>query len=993
MIRLIQLTVAFSLFLLVAGPVAGRDYFVDQKHPQADDKNAGAEDKPFKTIQPAVDTAKPGDTIWVKQGDYQEQVRISTSGTMDRPITLSAWKDDRVRIGYPPRPLPSEGAWKPIGGNKPAASPSRSFQITLNQDVPEDFLVLLDGKPIVTWMKDAPPGDEKVNQATYRKADRTLMFNSNGIDPSTLGRFEYGRRPGSNVEYSFFHVENTANWWVIRRMEFSWQNQGLRMFGNNCIVEECFFYRCYGCGLGIHGRTDIVRRCNFYRCGTAIGASGAGPAHLLEENMIVECGQKNEDNILIVDLPDACMSDMGGGPTCFKGTSLGMNFVYNIVADNPYGCGWYADCANVQSCRIVGNAFWDNPGSGMYNEACVHDTLTQGNCFYRNKAFSSVCARWSVIDNLFIEAGVEWYNMDLNPICDAFNLLRRNAFVDPGYGYLSEYGQGWGTMAFPEVFHGCVVDYNRVWARPDAVLIIDGGEGKRYKTLDEIGKEFYWEKHGQVLPYDSKRDNAQTAAGAMGGSVVTFRVPWGKFSNEARPMLANRHGACRWPGAALSANTGDEPNFFWHIGDGNDDPALLWGGYAPFAYHQFRQPLSCGEQLDQNHGCRWYLDAEPRYRGDPDGSLAKKISTSHRPWLERMMRATGDPWLVMEGLDPDKMLPQGVGYWSPRLAAVEGARITIAMKLRGKDIVSTDKGSPVVWLEFTNETGQHRQRAFLVGKDEQGKAHHEEFTAGTFDWKELKDTIVAPKGAIRMSLFFGMLPCKGQVDFDDIDIKTASEAGVPVQQILAPRLPLKRIRESFPVDLSTVANRALADDVDNDGKGGWTDQGADADMRALATGKREFGGVPFNILPGPQSVVVLKSSNRKVGVLPDKVNIPVGRKFDTIFFLHAGAWVGGKEYFHYVIHYADGKDVTLPVNQTNFADWVADPVVRFPNETGTFSTVAQTVKVPRFHQGSIYRMEWSSPVDRRAVEIKSIEFVGNGSTVPVLLGITGVLEW
>jgi hypothetical protein len=38
-------------------------------------------------------------------------------------------------------------------------------------------------------------------------------------------------------------------------------------------------------------------------------------------------------------------------------------------------------------------------------------------------------------------------------------------------------------------------------------------------------------------------------------------------------------------------------------------------------------------------------------------------------------------------------------------------------------------------------------------------------------------------------------------------------------------------------------------------------------------------------------------------------------------------------------------------------------------------------------------MEWSAPTDRRAVEIKSIEFVGNGSTVPVLLGITGVTEW
>jgi len=32
-------------------------------------------------------------------------------------------------------------------------------------------------------------------------------------------------------------------------------------------------------------------------------------------------------------------------------------------------------------------------------------------------------------------------------------------------------------------------------------------------------------------------------------------------------------------------------------------------------------------------------------------------------------------------------------------------------------------------------------------------------------------------------------------------------------------------------------------------------------------------------------------------------------------------------------------------------------------------------------------------MDRRPVEIRSIEFAGNGTTVPILLGITGVIEW
>ena len=265
------------------------------------------------------------------------------------------------------------------------------------------------------------------------------------------------------------------------------------------------------------------------------------------------------------------------------------------------------------------------------------------------------------------------------------------------------------------------------------------------------------------------------------------------------------------------------------------------------------------------------------------------------------------------------------------------------MKIRGKDLEWSEKGSPAVWLEFTNETGQKRQRAFVVGRDEQGTMHHEEFTKGNYDWKEVKETITAPEGAIRMALFFGVLPCKGQLNFDDINIKTASAPGVIRREILGPRMPLARIRDTFFVDLSKVANRALADEIDNDGKGGWTDQGPNCDMRELQTGKRTFGGIPFDILPAPKSVVVLKSAMREPAGMPEKATILVGRKADTLFFLHSAGWFSA---FKYVIHYADGKDVEIPVNSTNMIDWVSEPVDRFPNEVGTFTTVAETVKVP-----------------------------------------------
>ena len=122
---------------LVASSAFAAQIVVARNDPKADDKNPGTEARPLKTIQAAVDKAQPGDTIWVKAGNYEEPVMIDKSATMARPIVLSAWKDDRVRIGYVPRPLPTEGKWEPIPGSK-------SWQIKLAADVPEDFLVLLD---------------------------------------------------------------------------------------------------------------------------------------------------------------------------------------------------------------------------------------------------------------------------------------------------------------------------------------------------------------------------------------------------------------------------------------------------------------------------------------------------------------------------------------------------------------------------------------------------------------------------------------------------------------------------------------------------------------------------------------------------------------------------------------------------------------------------------------------------------------------------------
>jgi hypothetical protein len=123
---------------------------------------------------------------------------------------------------------------------------------------------------------------------------------------------------------------------------------------------------------------------------------------------------------------------------------------------------------------------------------------------------------------------------------------------------------------------------------------------------------------------------------------------------------------------------------------------------------------------------------------------------------------------------------------------------------------------------------------------------------------------------------------------------------------------------------------------------------------------------------------------------PVKAVIPFNKKVDTLFFLHSAAWFGE---FKYVLHYADGKDVTITMDSKNMTDWAAEPKASFPAEEGTYTTVAETVPNPQFKHGSFYRTEWSAPSDRRAVELKSIEFINSGDCIPILIAITGVIEW
>ena len=83
----------------LAGHVRAATYVVDQAAPGTADTNPGTEEKPFKTVQRAAGVTKPGDTVYVMAGRYDERVKVQAGGTEGKPVTFVAMPRRLATVG------------------------------------------------------------------------------------------------------------------------------------------------------------------------------------------------------------------------------------------------------------------------------------------------------------------------------------------------------------------------------------------------------------------------------------------------------------------------------------------------------------------------------------------------------------------------------------------------------------------------------------------------------------------------------------------------------------------------------------------------------------------------------------------------------------------------------------------------------------------------------------------------------------------------------
>ncbi len=207
--------------------------------------------------------------------------------------------------------------------------------------------------------------------------------------------------------------------------------------------------------------------------------------------------------------------------------------------------------------------------------------------------------------------------------------------------------------------------------------------------------------------------------------------------------------------------------------------------------------------------------------------------------------------------------------------------------------------------------------------------------------------------------------------------------GVCIALVLPGAEPKER---TTPVSLAKVANMGFRDEKAKDRAGGWTDQGPDNDLGMFPTGRREFGGVLFDIaVPernGGKGCLILRGPS--MPWLPDSAEVvlpePAAGKY--LYILTAVGWEKPGVAGEIVVEY-------------DRADYVERETARFPVRAG--EETANFLNPRRLNNAATgYRSRNSTGdvglylagFELTGAPVRSIRFESGGKMVWMIAGVS-----
>ena len=188
----------------------------------------------------------------------------------------------------------------------------------------------------------------------------------------------------------------------------------------------------------------------------------------------------------------------------------------------------------------------------------------------------------------------------------------------------------------------------------------------------------------------------------------------------------------------------------------------------------------------------------------------------------------------------------------------------------------------------------------------------------------------------------------------------------------------------YPLALAPFANRDYADEIEQDGKGGWSDQGPDKDLRKFDLSRSMFGGIRFQLVRPSANrgngVAVFDSSRSPTGLREIEFNVPEeARNSRFLYLLHTGCYVPGKAEPVGTVVFEDrnGKRAEhLLVSGTDLLDW---------NRSGS---AENALSVSSGHYSGDPRSVYLSRIPVPLAEMKKIRLRSAGKMIWILCAAT-----
>jgi hypothetical protein len=203
-------------------------YVVDRVAPGAADANPGSEEKPLKTVQHAADVAKPGDTIYVMAGRYNERIKVRTSGVDGQPIKFQAMPRRAATVSG----FDLEASYVRVEGFEiTAEKPATAVQLSGGHcEILDNYIHRMKAAVNGTYGKPSPHGATRDYSAV---AHNRIAFNK-------VYHSEYGFILGGND----WLVENNE---VSRLFMYSPGNRNddcdyTRFFGKGCVQRYNYYH-------------------------------------------------------------------------------------------------------------------------------------------------------------------------------------------------------------------------------------------------------------------------------------------------------------------------------------------------------------------------------------------------------------------------------------------------------------------------------------------------------------------------------------------------------------------------------------------------------------------------------------------------------------------------------------------------------------------------------------------------------------------------------